>query len=283
MLLRHACESLAAFCEGIEAGRVGWTRPRRTGTWQLTRPGRSAIVPASCWTPGPAPATSARSSTSPAARWRPASWPLRQPSRSPSTGGTSPGRADSASRSRAPWPSTCWRYPGAGPPHRPAPTVRGAGRRGGYGRPSDRLAASSGAPRPSAHASPLIGQPRQQAGPARSAQWRACHDSSGERGIAASEYDTFAPKRAVSRKSTHAGKGDEDPMPALSGAQRRRNSAAPPAPSQGIIDDRQELRRCEYVALGPVRAADVGGGTHSGSGLTQGVTLAQKRMICACP
>src|SRR5262249_48752440 len=23
MLLRHACESLAAFCEGIEAGRVG--------------------------------------------------------------------------------------------------------------------------------------------------------------------------------------------------------------------------------------------------------------------
>ena len=46
-------------------------------------------------------------------------------------------------------------------------------------------------------------------------QWRACHDSSGERGIAASEYDTFAPKRAVSRKA-HAGNGDEDPMPASS-------------------------------------------------------------------
>jgi hypothetical protein len=72
-------------------------------------------------------------------------------------------------------------------------------------------------------------------------------------------------------------------MPASSGASRRPSSAAPPAPSQGIIDDRQELRSCEYVALGPIRAADVSGGTHSGSGLTQGVTLAQKRMICACP
>ena len=72
-------------------------------------------------------------------------------------------------------------------------------------------------------------------------------------------------------------------MPDRLAPSRRRSSAASPAPSQGIIDDRQELRRCEYVALGPVRAADVSGGTHSGSGLTLGVTLAQKRMICPVP
>src|SRR4029077_6643999 len=57
------------------------------------RPEGAAIVPASCWTPGSARATSARSSTSPAAHWRPASWPLQQPLRSPPTGGTYPGRA----------------------------------------------------------------------------------------------------------------------------------------------------------------------------------------------
>lgn len=54
-------------------------------------------------------ASSARSPTSPTARWRSASWLPRQPSRSPSTGGTYPGRAASASRSRAPWPPAYWR------------------------------------------------------------------------------------------------------------------------------------------------------------------------------
>jgi hypothetical protein len=34
-----------------------------------------------------------------------------------------------------------------------------------------------------------------------------------ERSIAASEYDTFAPKHTVSRKAHTPGKGDEDPMP----------------------------------------------------------------------
>ena len=48
MLLRHACESLAAFGEGIEAGRVGLDPPPRTVTWRLTPPGPSAIAPASC-------------------------------------------------------------------------------------------------------------------------------------------------------------------------------------------------------------------------------------------
>ena len=92
-----------------ETGRVGLGPAPRTAIWRLTPPAPSAIALASCWTPGPAPATSARSSRSPAARWRPASWPPRRPSRSPSTGGTYPGRAGSASRSRAPWPPTCWR------------------------------------------------------------------------------------------------------------------------------------------------------------------------------
>ena len=73
-------------------------------------------------------------------------------------------------------------------------------------------------------------------------------------------------------------------MPASSGAQPAAKFSNSPAPSQGIIDDRQELRRCEYVgARARSGAADVSGGTYSGSGLTQGVTLAQKRMICACP
>jgi len=72
-------------------------------------------------------------------------------------------------------------------------------------------------------------------------------------------------------------------MPASSGAQRAAEFSSSPAPSQGIIDDRQELLRCEYVALGPGPGRGCQGGTHSGSRLTQGVTLAQKRMICACP
>ena len=38
-------------------------------------------------------------------------------------------------------------------------------------------------------------------------------------------------------------------MPASSGAQPAAKFSSSPAPSQGIIDDRQELRRCEYVAL----------------------------------
>ena len=108
MLLRHACESLAAFGEGIGAGRVDLDPPAEDGvlaadparafrdragqlldTW--TGPGHQRQVVEIAW-----------------ARWRPASWPLLQPSRSPSTGGTYPGRAGSDSRSRAPWPSTCW-------------------------------------------------------------------------------------------------------------------------------------------------------------------------------
>ena len=72
-----------------------------------------------------------------------------------------------------------------------------------------------------------------------------------KRGITASEYDTFAPKRTVSRKAHTPGKADEDPMPASSGAQPAAKFSSSPAPSQGIIDARQELRRCEYVALGP--------------------------------
>ncbi len=79
------------------------------------------------------------------------------------------------------------------------------------------------------------------------------------------------------------GKGDEDPIPASSGAQPAAKSNSSAALSQGTIDARQELRRYEYIALGPVRAADVSEGAHSGSGFDPGSHLAQKRMICACP
>ena len=165
MLLRHACESLAAFGEGIQAGRVGLgpaaedgdlaadpARAFRGRAGQLldawTSPGhqRQVVEIADC----------------PLAA---ASWPLRRPSRSPSTGGTYPGLADSASRSRARWPPTCWRYPDAGAPHRAPATVCGAGRRGGNGRPQRPARRLPRAPaRHSAHARPLIGQPRQQTG-----------------------------------------------------------------------------------------------------------------------
>jgi hypothetical protein len=39
------------------------------------------------------------------------------------------------------------------------------------------------------------------------------------KGEAASEYGAFAPKGTVSRKAQTPGKGDEDPVPASSGAQ----------------------------------------------------------------
>jgi hypothetical protein len=40
-----------------------------------------------------------------------------------------------------------------------------------------------------------------------------------QNGEAASEYGAFAPKGTVSRKAQTPGKGDEDPVPASSGAQ----------------------------------------------------------------
>jgi hypothetical protein len=111
MLLRHACESLAALCQGIETGRVDLDPGVEDGevAGDPARAfGHRAYQLLDAWT---GPGISARSSRSPAARWRPGSWWPRQPSRSPSTGGTYPGRAGSASRSRARWPSTCWRWP----------------------------------------------------------------------------------------------------------------------------------------------------------------------------
>ena len=69
-----------------------------------------------------------------------------------------------------------------------------------------------------------------------------------KRSIAASEYDTFAPKRTVSRKAHTPGKGDEDPMPdaASSGAQPAAKFSSSPGAQPGIIDGSQELRRCEH-------------------------------------
>ncbi len=73
MLLRHACESLAAIGEGIGTGRVG-RDPAAEDDDLVADPARAFRDRAGhCWTPGPAPATSARSSRSPTARWRPAS------------------------------------------------------------------------------------------------------------------------------------------------------------------------------------------------------------------
>ena len=72
-------------------------------------------------------------------------------------------RAGSASRSRTPRPSTCWRQVRCRSPHRPPPTVCSASHRGGHGgaqRPARRLPWAL--PRHRAHARPLIGQPRQQ-------------------------------------------------------------------------------------------------------------------------
>ncbi len=53
------------------------------------------------------------------------------------------------------------------------------------------------------------------------------------RGTAASEYDTFAPKRTVSRKAHTPGKGDEDPMPASSGAQPAAKFSSSPGAQPG--------------------------------------------------
>jgi hypothetical protein len=53
------------------------------------------------------------------------------------------------------------------------------------------------------------------------------------KGEAASEYDTFAPKRTVSRKAHTPGKGDEDPMPASSGAQPAAKFSSSPGAQPG--------------------------------------------------
>lgn len=58
------------------------------------------------------------------------------------------------------------------------------------------------------------------------------------KGEAASEYGAFAPKASVSRKAQTPGKGDEDPVPASSGAQPAAKFNSSSAPSQGTIDAR---------------------------------------------
>ena len=109
MLLRHASESLAAIAEGIETGRVDLDPAAEDGDL--------AADPAQAFRDRAGRLLDARTSPGHQGQvidiagcpWRPASWPARQPSRSPSTGGTYPGRAGSASRSRTPWPPACWR------------------------------------------------------------------------------------------------------------------------------------------------------------------------------
>lgn len=53
------------------------------------------------------------------------------------------------------------------------------------------------------------------------------------KGEAASEYGAFAPKRAVSRKAQTPGKGDEDPVPASSGAQPAAKFSSSPGAQPG--------------------------------------------------
>ncbi len=110
MLLRHACESLAALGEGTETGRVGLD-PAEDGDLAAD-PARAfhdrAYQLLDAWTSPGRQRQVIEEIMPEAARWQPASWPPRQPSRSPSTDGTYPGRAGSAGRSRAPWPPACW-------------------------------------------------------------------------------------------------------------------------------------------------------------------------------
>ena len=145
MLLRHACESLAAFGEGIEAGRVGldpaaeeWdlaadpARAFRDRADQLldawTGPGHQRQVVDIAGCPLAASVMAATAALEVAVH----GWDIsracgqRQPiPRALATGllATAPVLVPRAGR---------------------APAVRGAGRRGGYGRPSDRLAAFLG-------------------------------------------------------------------------------------------------------------------------------------------
>jgi hypothetical protein len=58
------------------------------------------------------------------------------------------------------------------------------------------------------------------------------------KGEAAGEYGAFAPKGTVSRKARTPGIGDEDPVPASSGAQPAAKFNSSPAASQGTIDAR---------------------------------------------
>jgi uncharacterized protein (TIGR03086 family) len=186
MLLRHACESLAAFGEGIEAGRVGLDPAAEDGVLaadpaRAFRDRAGQLLDAG---PGPGPghqrqvvdiagcplAASVMAATA-ALEVAVHGWDISR-----------------ACGQRQPIPRALATdllatAPVLVPPRRPASAVRGAGRRGGYGRPqrpARRLPRAL--PGHSAHARPLTGQPRQRTGPAQSAQWRACHDSSGEKG-----------------------------------------------------------------------------------------------------
>ena len=108
MLLRHATESLAAIDEGIEAGRIGLGAAAEDGDLAADPArafrDRACQLLDACTSPG----RQRRVIEIAGCPWRPASWPPRQPSRSPSTGGTYPGPAGGISRSRAPWLPACW-------------------------------------------------------------------------------------------------------------------------------------------------------------------------------
>ena len=108
MLLRHACESLAALGEGLQGGRMGLAPGAEDGDL-VADPARAfrdrAARLLDAWT---IPGHQRQVIEIAGCPWRPASWPPRPPSRLPSTGGTYPERAGSASRSRASWPPACW-------------------------------------------------------------------------------------------------------------------------------------------------------------------------------
>ncbi len=184
MLLRHASESLAAIGEGIEAGRVGLNpaaedgdlaadpaRAFRDRACQLldawARPGRQRQVIDIAGCPLAASAMAAAAALEVAVH----GWDT---SRACGQRQPIPRALATGLLAIAPVlvPRT-GRHPLFAAPVTVAATAG----------PSDRLAAFLGrTPGHSAHARPLIGQLRQQVGPARSAQWRACHDSSGEKG-----------------------------------------------------------------------------------------------------
>ena len=135
MLLRHASESLAAIAEGIETGRVGLDPAAEDGDLAAD-PARAFRDRAGrlldAWTsPGyqgqvieiagcPLAASVGRRGSPRGRRPRVGHIPgVRAVPADPARPGHRPA-SDS---------------PGDGPPRRPAPAVRGAGRRGGYGRP----------------------------------------------------------------------------------------------------------------------------------------------------
>jgi hypothetical protein len=94
---------------------------------------------------------------------------------------------------------------------------------------------------------------------------------------------THRPRASAARQVARAVRsGAEQARPS---GERQRAARLDALSTQALSAGRKPARRHrgDRTGTGPVRAGDVSEGAFRDPSLTRGVTLAQKRMICACP